>query len=207
MKKHLVRLGFTLLRLAITLALLGLLALHTDLARMREALMTARPGAVIAAALSLAFVNVFVAWRWRIILGTMDKAPSYVALFRLMFVGLFFNQLLPTGIGGDVVRAWSCHKLGPRLGVAVRSVLLDRVLGCATLLALSTACLPVLNGAVTPLQLQGLMALLAAGFLGLVAFFCIDRLPAHWLRFHFAAQLAQMAKEAASVWKNLPARR
>src|SRR5436190_1580449 len=50
---------------------------------------------------------------------------------------LVFNQVLPTAVGGDVVRAWRCHQLGPSLAVAIRSVLLDRVCGFAMLGALS----------------------------------------------------------------------
>jgi uncharacterized membrane protein YbhN (UPF0104 family) len=67
--------------------------------------------------------------RWHTTLADQaDIAPA--VLLKILFVGWFFNQVLPTAVGGDVARAWRYHQLGV-MGSAIRSVLLDRV--CAGL--------------------------------------------------------------------------
>jgi uncharacterized membrane protein YbhN (UPF0104 family) len=50
--------------------------------------------------------------RWHIILSAEAPSPGAGALLKIVWVGLFFNQVLPTGVGGDVVRAWRCRKIG-----------------------------------------------------------------------------------------------
>ncbi len=52
---------------------------------------------------------------------------------RAHFVGLWFNQVLPTGLGGDVVKA-ALLKRNLGLGLAVRVTALDRVSGLALLM-------------------------------------------------------------------------
>jgi hypothetical protein len=32
-----------------------------------------------------------------------------MALLKILFIGRFFNQVLPTAVRGDAVRAWRCH--------------------------------------------------------------------------------------------------
>jgi uncharacterized membrane protein YbhN (UPF0104 family) len=79
-------------------------------------------------------------------------------------VGLFFNQVLPTGVGGDAVRAWRCRKLGIDLGAAIRGILLDRFCGYLVLVAVYAASLPsLLNILAYPRQRGVVIAVLGAG--------------------------------------------
>jgi glycosyltransferase 2 family protein len=63
-------------------------------------------------------------------------------LLKIVLVGLFFNQIVPSG--GDAVRAWRCHRLGIGAGAAIRSLVLDRVSGYKMTVVLFGAGLPVL---------------------------------------------------------------
>jgi uncharacterized protein (TIRG00374 family) len=47
----------------------------------------------------------------------------------MTIIGIFFNQILPTTFGGDGMRAWLLSRTGAPIDVAIRSVMLDRVLG------------------------------------------------------------------------------
>jgi hypothetical protein len=44
---------------------------------------------------------------------------------KIVFVGLFFNLVLPTGVSGDAARAWRCRMPGIGPGSAIRGILLD----------------------------------------------------------------------------------
>ena len=100
----------------------------------------------------VAAAQAFAALRWKVILG--PEAPSWLYLYRLYLIGLFFSLFLPTSIGGDTVRAAaaSARKLG-EAGFAVASVILDRVVGVFALL-----CYFVLGVALDRPTFQGLAA-------------------------------------------------
>lgn len=58
-------------------------------------------------------------------------------LFMFKLVGLFFNNILPTSIGGDVVRAYELGKLSGKKEEAMASVFMERLTGFTTLLMLA----------------------------------------------------------------------
>jgi glycosyltransferase 2 family protein len=138
-----------------------------------------------------------VALRWHIILSAEAPSPGSVSLLKIVLVGMFFNQVLPTGVGGDAVRAWRCHKLGIGLGAAIKSILLDRAWGYAVLVALYAASLPrLLQVLPDPRQRAGVTALLVAAVFGLLALLLLDQLPRPLLRRRLIAPLAELSRES-----------
>src|SRR5205085_11912307 len=99
---------------------------QVDIARLAELCLHAAMLPLVAAVAALAAANPVIAWRWRAILAAEGAALGYGGLAKLVFVGSFFNQVLPTGIGGDAVRIWQCRRLGVPLGPAFRAVVIDR---------------------------------------------------------------------------------
>jgi uncharacterized protein (TIRG00374 family) len=74
--------------------------------------------------------------RWHIIgSGTGDFISMWTAM-RAMFAAMFCNQLLPTSIGGDLVRIGLLTRQGLTVGRAARTVVLDRTAGLVSLLTL-----------------------------------------------------------------------
>lgn len=66
--------------------------------------------------------------RWYFVLRGLGQWPTFSHLLKLYLVGNFFNAFLPSGFGGDVVRAWQAGgNFPPR--VAIASVILDRFSG------------------------------------------------------------------------------
>jgi uncharacterized membrane protein YbhN (UPF0104 family) len=83
--------------------------------------------------------------RWQMLAGMLGlggRLRDYLAFY---FVGMFFNLVLPTSVGGDVVRAWYLgRQQGPvpptgRRTSAFLSVLADRVNGFAVLILVACA--------------------------------------------------------------------
>jgi uncharacterized protein (TIRG00374 family) len=68
--------------------------------------------------------------RWKILLKTQNIQASISFLFGSYLVGYFFNNFLPTSIGGDVYRIYDTSKLENSSGMKAASiVLMERTTG------------------------------------------------------------------------------
>ena len=74
--------------------------------------------------------------RWRVLLDALGVHRPLRELTTWYFVGSFFNVILPTGFGGDAVRAAELAQDTGRPGPVINSVLVDRYLGIMVLLAM-----------------------------------------------------------------------
>jgi uncharacterized membrane protein YbhN (UPF0104 family) len=196
----------TLLRLLVTAGLLWALATRLDLARAEAIIRHASLPLLAAALLALAATAPANAARWRVILAAVGPAPQTRNLLKLVFIGLFFNQVLPTGVGGDAVRAWRCRRLGVGLGAAVRSVLIDRASGYLVMLAVYAAGLPILVRALPSAQERaGFVIVFGVGLCGFLVLAAADFLPAKILRWPILAALAELSREGRRLFAD-PAR-
>jgi uncharacterized protein (TIRG00374 family) len=166
-----------IVRLTASVVLLGFLAWRTDWRRVGDAFRHLRLETWVLALGVYALTQLVSALRWRMMarpLGFREPLGRYLSYY---YIGMFFNLVLPTSVGGDVVRAWYLDgKSGRRLPAFV-SVFADRISGVVVLLALTLIAL-----AVCPLQLPGwLMATTAATagglLLALAAMFALFRTP------------------------------
>lgn len=96
----------------------------------------------LAVGASLMIGSLFVrAYRWQVILEGVGAHIRYARLAELYFVGSFFNAFLPSGIGGDVVRAAEAAR-DVDARVAAGTVVVDRLTGLMALFAMALAVLP-----------------------------------------------------------------
>lgn len=79
--------------------------------------------------------------RWRLIVTRCGANLPIAEAFRFSMIAAFFNQTLPTSVGGDGVRIWLLGKQ-TNWRVAAYSVFLDRVIGVVALALLVVVCLP-----------------------------------------------------------------
>lgn len=79
------------------------------------------------------------AYRWLVLLCTVEPEvrPPLAAIMRIFFVSTFVGTFLPASVGADAVRAYSTAKLGVPAEDAVASVLMDRLLGVASVVAMA----------------------------------------------------------------------
>jgi len=133
-------LALGLLKATVSIGLLALLLLRVDVARLWS---YARNASIVwlAGALGLYLLMVLAsAWRWGVLLRAQHVRLPFTALTSSFLVATFFNNFLPSNIGGDVVRALYLAE-GHRPGVAINSVVFDRVSGLVLLMALGAAAL------------------------------------------------------------------
>jgi uncharacterized membrane protein YbhN (UPF0104 family) len=124
-------------KIAVTGGLIYLVLRDVDPAGIGARLKDLSPAWLIAAAALIFAQNaLIVTWRWERVVATIDTALPPWRLLRPVVVSLFFNQVLPSTIGGDGMRIWLLCKLDHPLGRAFRSVLIDRLLGLFGLLLL-----------------------------------------------------------------------
>jgi glycosyltransferase 2 family protein len=123
------------------------------------------PGWIGGGMLVLLAQIVIQAARWRLIVIACGSELPFASAFRFSMIAMFFNQTLPSSVGGDAARIWL---LGKQAGwrVAGYSVLLDRVIGVIALAVLVVVCLPwTLELVTSPVGRAGLL-LIGFGALG-----------------------------------------
>ncbi len=156
-----------LIKALISAALVGLVARNLDLVEIGKAIAQIEWWAVAAAFLAFFVQSFLIAMRWCHVMRTIGGDLRYRPAVEAVMVGLFFNQGLPSSLGGDAVRVWRLHGAGTPLGISMRSVLVDRIVALIGLAILSAVGLPLLVARIGYTPLAGLAALLAvAGTLG-----------------------------------------
>jgi uncharacterized protein (TIRG00374 family) len=82
------------------------------------------------------------AWRWQEVLKCHGLKQSLLQGARLYLVGYFFNNFLPTAIGGDMVRGYESGRRLGSLAQVYTSILMERLLGLLACLTLALLFLP-----------------------------------------------------------------
>lgn len=75
--------------------------------------------------------------KWFLLTKPHGITASLPKLFLFYLVGMFFNNILPTSIGGDVVRAYELGKLSGKKEEALASVFVERFTGFTALIMLT----------------------------------------------------------------------
>ncbi|MFN2271784.1 MAG: lysylphosphatidylglycerol synthase transmembrane domain-containing protein [Anaerolineae bacterium] len=161
MKKH----WMNILRVAITVAALAFLVLTVDLRKVLGNLGEANLLYLGAAFLLFVFSLGLRAYRWFVLLQGLDPEVPFGRLLRLYFVGQFFSSFLPSGYGGDVVRALELTQ-DTESSAAIGTVLLDRATGLLVNFAIGLIVLPFVAARMEP-WLVWLLIVVAGG--GLIA--------------------------------------
>ena len=93
----------------------------------------------VLAILSFVFLSIqypVSAWKWRKALYLHGVQQPYGRLMRILCIAFFFNNFLPTAIGGDAYRAYRTFEQSARPAHAISAVVLERLLGVLALLFL-----------------------------------------------------------------------
>jgi glycosyltransferase 2 family protein len=160
---------FLLLKAGISLGLIAWLAGRIDLDPLREAFATLDPAWTGLALVFLAAQLILAGLRWSWIHAALGQSLAVRDAVELAFVGQFFNQTLPSAIGGDAVRAILASQRGLSAGQAASGVILDRGLALIVLIALMALAAPILPAReaawLAGIALATLVALVAGLFL------------------------------------------
>ena len=133
MKKKIKEIFSLLLRLGLSVALLFYLFKKIDVDKMMSILREANFFYLLAALFLVFTIYFFILIRWNIVIRYLGIKVSFKSVVRCFLIGSFFNLLLPTSTGGDVVKAIELFRDTSEKTKVVASVLLDRFFGLVAL--------------------------------------------------------------------------
>ncbi|PYJ51337.1 MAG: hypothetical protein DME83_07510 [Verrucomicrobia bacterium] len=135
MKKILV----TLFQLAVTIAVLYWVYHDPEKrAQMVEALRNAQYHWVAIGILAYVLVEIAAAFRWHVLLKVQGIHLSLPRLSGLFLIGMFYNQFLPGGTGGDIIKSYFLLKeTADKKAGALLAVVFDRFIGLVALVAIT----------------------------------------------------------------------
>src|SRR6185436_8175633 len=113
------------IKFVVSVALLAFLFSRIDVARLwASARQASLPWLLVA--LAVYFVNVIAStWRWHLLLDAQDVHVRRRSLLGSFLVALFFNNFLPSNIGGDVIRIGDTARAAGSKTLAATVVLVD----------------------------------------------------------------------------------
>ena len=131
------------LRVLVSLGFVGLLVyfVRDDIPTILNTLKNVnRPLFFLAVAIFFSTVLIL-AKRLQLIFAAEDVKISLGATCNLTFIGYFFNNFLPTSVGGDIVKAMCASRITGQPVKSVTSVLMDRIFGLFTFILIPSVSL------------------------------------------------------------------
>ena len=140
-------------------------------------------------------------WRWHMIGANLGDTTAFRRRSWIMLVSTFFNQTLPSFVGGDAMRIWLTRGQSGGVQVAFRAVLIDRGAGLLGILLLVALCLPgswLVVGDATGRTV--LAVIVGGGIAGAVLFFvCGQAARLGWPLWRPMRLLVDLAQSAGRV--------
>jgi len=152
-----------LVKVCISIAIMYFLLRSIDLATLWQTFASVNPLAVVFVAVLFLCTQSISTFRWSVILKK-DVDISYFKLLSIYFVGMFFNNFLPTMVGGDLVKGYYLYKYSNKGDVALASIFMDRYSGFAALMCITALALIPGYALIKGTALPGFFVLLIGGF-------------------------------------------
>jgi uncharacterized protein (TIRG00374 family) len=188
------------IKAAISFGLIAVVFWKLDFATIREK-SRQLSGALILSVVLMFSAQIYVAaWRWWLILRHHHLGIRLLTTLRFSLIGAFFNQLLPSSIGGDVARAWYVYRYCHGKRISVITVISDRIYGM-----LALACLAIISFPILVYYSVSVKALIAIGIFvmgasaALIAVFWLDCLPDWMNRWALIRHLGALSEATRAV--------
>src|ERR1043166_62840 len=193
------RILFSTLKILVSAALLYFALRKVNLAELFARIDVSSLG-WIGVAIVVTFLQIFIGvLRWREISAECGAPLPTRQAMRYNVIGTFFNQTLPSSIGGDAVRLWLGGRGGAGggagasplfvvlatapIGAAPYSIFVDRAIGLSALAIVIVASLPWSYRLIDdPHGRSALLVVDFAALAGVLGFLLLGRLPWPWLK-------------------------
>jgi uncharacterized protein (TIRG00374 family) len=124
-KKKVLNLVLTILRILVGLGLIVFLFVKLDVEKIFFHIKNMDIKYLVYALLPYLLFIIVSAWRWQVLLDHKNMELPFKDSLIIYFIALFFNNFLPTTVGGDVMRVIYLNRKTDALGI----VIADRILG------------------------------------------------------------------------------
>lgn len=166
-----------MLRVLVSVSLLGYLISRQDFNSLASNIKEFNFGYLFLGFALLLFSTVFSSTRWKVILASAGVDVELSRLFVLYLKGYFYNNFLPTQMGGDVYKSVALGRHINDQSLSLFSVFMDRFSGLVVLLLIGTFGIASLFGG-----LYVLLALVGLA-IGLVLYFPVLKIAAKKIKF------------------------
>ncbi|GAB6051444.1 lysylphosphatidylglycerol synthase transmembrane domain-containing protein [Magnetospira thiophila] len=142
--------------------------------------------------------------RWWIVQRAIHAPLPFSKTIELFLVGTFFNQVLPSAVGGDAVRIYKAFKSGLTFSQAFNGVMLERLATVFALILLVVGVQPLLLARIdAPVVVWIFPALALAGVAGIGLLMSLDRLPERYHSMRLVRGLAALARDSRRLFFSL----
>lgn len=193
------------IKFAVSAGLLWFIARGIDVDAVGRQMVGADPLWLMVAVLLAAAVLPMAAIRWQMVTRAIHAPIMARDTLSITAIGWFFNQTLPSTIGGDAVRVYLAWRTGITKTGAIHGILLDRLMGLFVVLALATIFLPpLLAGLDTDFQRWFLIVFIAVGYGGYAVLLAASsRVAIRLEHLHLGRLLRALSRDARSTLLSL----
>jgi len=142
--------------------------------------------------------------RWRTVMQAINAQLPFMKAFQIYMIGFFFNQALPSSVGGDGVRIYKAYRSGLTLSEAVNGVMLERIatmLGLVVVVVIGTPFFIDRVGSDDAGWIIPSVTLLGIGGVsGLIVMMFLDRMPSMISHWRFVRGLALLAADTRRIF-------
>ena len=116
--------------------------------------------------------------RWNKVLKVLKMDVSYLESIKLLWIGLFFGQAMPSSVGGDLFKGYYLKQKGYTLKNTAIAVLLDRIFGLFALIVVVILLLPLLFSIISePVARWSVVSIIPFAAIGISSLFLLERAP------------------------------
>ena len=170
-----------LLKIVVSLGLISFLVSQVDFKEIINILLNVDLTMIIYAIVLLTIQVFIAATRWQFVLKCQKITLDYNNTLQILWSGLFFNQAMPSSVGGDVIRGYYLKAQGITLGRATLGVLMDRLFGMVGLVLIVLISLPLIFELVSdPIARTGILLISLGISFALLFIFFTDKLPGNF---------------------------
>ena len=156
----------TIVKIGISGAILYFLFRSINMAAFLKTVMSINPLYVVLAALVFLGTQCISTYRWKVILKKDMEVP-YFRLFSIYFIGMFFNNFLPSMVGGDIIKGYYLYRHSKRGDVTMASIFMDRYSGFTALMSITAVTLFFGYDIIKGTTLPAFFVLLIGGFVSM----------------------------------------
>jgi glycosyltransferase 2 family protein len=184
------------IKILVSITIIWFLLNKIDLNRTVQLLLNVHKGYAIAVLGVLLLQIVVSNFRWKIVLFHLNIFAPSIEILRIIWIGLFFNQVLPSSIGGDALRSYYLYKKGYTIGYSMLSVLIDRMIGLIALVMFVIATLLLAIDLVNePVARWGIFMIAISSIIAITLVLTMDRYTQNLLHWKFIRGFFAVARE------------
>lgn len=192
----------TIFKLAVSVSILYFLFSSVELEAFLRVVTTLNPLLFIFLAFFFVAIQSISAYRWSIVLKKDVQVP-YPKLLSIYFIGMFFNNFLPTVVGGDVVKGYYLYKKTGRGDVTAASILMDRYSGFTAMMAVVLVALAPGYALISGTGLPGFFLLLLGVYIVASLFVWVESLHGWMVRLLTRVRLFRLNERIETFYRAL----